>query len=68
MGLMEAEVIVCGGNAAHWWNQNRPSFPSHTCSDIINWETAAVHMSLKEEAIRKATVRFNPLMKCYGCI
>ena len=53
--------------ASHWWYQKQPSFPSQTFSDNTNWETAAVHMSMEEEAIIKATCRVNALMECWVC-
>ena len=55
------------GNVSHWWDQKQPSFTSQTCSENINWETAAVHMSVAGEATIKANDRFNAPMEFYGC-
>ena len=44
-----------------------PSFTSHNFSDNTNWETVAVHTSMAEAAIRKATGRVNASLECWGC-
>ena len=41
-------------NVSPWMDQKRSSFPSLTGIENTDWETAAVHMSVAEEAIRKA--------------
>ena len=41
------------GNAAHWADQKQTSFTRSTYSDNTNWETAAVCISVVDEAIRK---------------
>ena len=67
MGFMASGGGFQDGNASHWWNQKHPSFPNQTCSENTNWETAAVHMSVAEEAIRKSTNRGNAPLECWGC-
>ena len=42
-------------------------FLSLTGTKYINWSTVAVHMSVAEEAIRKATGRFNTPVEYWGC-
>ena len=44
-------------NYYHQLYQKQPSFHIPTCSENTNWDTAAMNMSLDEEAIRKATDR-----------
>ena len=41
MGFMDAGGGFHSGNASHWWDHKQTSFPSQTCSDNTNWETAA---------------------------
>ena len=55
------------GNVSHWWYQKHSSFISYNCSNNTNWETAAVHMSVTEEAIIKAKGRVNAPMEFWGC-
>ena len=55
------------GNASHWWDQKHHLFPSHIFSENTNWETAAIHISVAEQAIRKATGRVNAPLECWGC-
>ena len=50
------------GNSSHQCYQKHLSYPGQTCSDNTNWDTAAVHMSVSEESIRKATCRVNALL------
>ena len=54
------EMIITGGII-------KPSFPSQTCSEITNWETTDVHISMAEEAIRKVKGRVNYPLECWGC-
>ena len=42
-------------------------FPSLTGTDNNRWETAAVCMSMVEEAIINATFRFNAPVEFWGC-
>ena len=51
MVFMASGVVFHDGNTYHWWDQKHPPFPSQTFSENTNWETAAVHMSVAEEAI-----------------
>ena len=59
MGFMVTGGGFYGGNFSHWWYQKHSSFPSQNFSDNNNWETATVKISVAEEAIIKATCRFN---------
>ena len=55
-------------NTPPWMDRKRSSFPYLTVTENTNWETVIMHMSLAEEAIRKATGRFNTPVDCWGCI
>ena len=55
------------GNSSHWWYQKHPSFTIQTFSYNINWGTAAVHMSVAKNSIRKAIVKVNAPLECWGC-
>ena len=59
MVFMATGGVFHDGNDSHWWDQKHPSFPSQSSSENNNWDTTAVHMSVLEEAIRKATGRVN---------
>ena len=59
MGFMAEGGEFHDGNVYHCWEKKHPSFPSYTFSEGTNWETAAVNMSVAEDAIRKSTVRVN---------
>ena len=65
------EFMELGGefhdrNASQWADQKNPSFTGSIYSDNTNWETAAVWMSVSEEAISKATGRDNAPLECWG--
>ena len=64
MGFMAAGGGFHDGNVSHWWDQKDPSFSRQNFSDNTNWDTATVHMSVAEEAIRKSTGRFNAPLEC----
>ena len=67
MGFMAAGGRFNDGNASHWWDQKHTSFPIHNSSENTNWETSVVHMSVTEEATRKAKNRFNAPLEFCGC-
>ena len=68
MGFMASGGEIQGSeNTSPWMNQKRSSLPSLTGTKNTNWETAAVHMSVNEEAIINATVRFNTPVDFCGC-
>ena len=46
MWFMAAGGGLYDGNDSCWWDQRKPSFNIHTCSDNNNWETTAIHMSI----------------------
>ena len=69
MGFMASGGEIQGSdNTPPWMGRKCSSFLSLTDTENTNWETAAVHMSVAEDAIRKATGRFNTPVDCYGCI
>ena len=51
-------------NTSPWMDRKFSSFPSLNGTNNINWETAAVHMSVAKEAISKATGRFDTPVEC----
>ena len=56
MGFTESGGEIQGSeNTSPWMDQKCSSFPSLTGTDNNNWETAAVHMRVAEEAMRKST-------------
>ena len=46
-------------NSSQWLDQKRSLFTSQNFSENTNWETAAIHMSVNEEATRKETGQVN---------
>ena len=68
MGLMASVVYSHETiNAYHWLDRKRLLFPSQNISDNTNWESEAVHVSLDEDAIIKATCRANAPLNLWGC-
>ena len=67
MGFLATGGGFNDGFFSRWWDKKHPSFPSQTCSDNTNWETAAVHMSVAEDAIRKSTDGVNSPLELWGC-
>ena len=67
MGFMAEGGWFHDGNVSQWWDQKHPLFTSQTFSDNTNWETADMHMSVEEEAIRKVTGRVNAPLEWWGC-
>ena len=59
MGFMATGGVFHDENVSHWWDQKHPLFTSNTCSENTIWETAAVHMSVSEEVIKKEVGRVN---------
>ena len=60
MGFMESSVEIQGSeNTPPWMDRKRSYFTSLNGTENTNWKTAAVCMSMAEEAIIKATSRFN---------
>ena len=54
-------------NTPPWMDRKCSPLTSLTGTDNTNWETENVHMGVAEEAIRKATGRFNTPMEFWGC-
>ena len=52
---------------SHWLDYKNPSFPSPTCSDNSNWDSASMHIIVAKEAIRKAKGWVNAPLECWGC-
>ena len=67
MVLMAAGGGFPDGNVSHWWDQKHPSFPSQTCSENTNWDTATVCMSVAKEDIRNATGMVNAPLEFWVC-
>ena len=67
MGFMAEGRVFNDGHVYHWWYQKHSSFPIHNFSDNTNWETSALHMSVTEEAIQKASGRVNAPLEFWGC-
>ena len=60
MGFMASGREIQGSeNTPPWMDLKCSYLPSLTVTKNTNWETAAMYMSVYEEAIRKATGRFN---------
>ena len=54
MGFMASgEKIQGSKNTSPWMDSRHSSFPSLTDTNHNNWDTATVHMSVAEEAVRK---------------
>ena len=48
-------------------DRKRSDFPSLAGTENTKWETAAMHISVAEEDIRKAKCRFNTPVEYLGC-
>ena len=46
MGFMSSGGLFDCENDSYWWDQKHPSFPRQNCSEITNWETVAMHISV----------------------
>ena len=66
MGFMDTGRGFHYRNYFCWCDQKHPSFTRQTLSKNTNWETAALHMSVAEEVIRKAPGRINTLLEWWG--
>ena len=64
--LMSSGGEFHDGNYSHWADQKNPSFTRSTYSYNTNWETAAMYISVAEEATRKETGRVNYPLECWG--
>ena len=68
MGFMESGGEILGSeNTPPCMKRKHSSFPSLTGTKNTNWETAAVYMSVDEEATRKATGGLNTPVEFWGC-
>ena len=54
-------------NDSHWLYQKHPSFTIPTFSENTNWDTAAMCMSVAEEAIIKSTGSINAPLEFWLC-
>ena len=67
IGFMELGREIQGSeNTPPWMDRKRSSLPSLTGTNNTNWETAAVHLSVAENAIRRETGRFNAPLEFWG--
>ena len=60
MGFIASGGEIQGSeNTPPWMDRKHSSLPSLTGTENTIWETTAIFISMAEEAIRKATDRFN---------
>ena len=57
--FMASGEVFHDGNVSHWLDQKHPSFPSQAFLENTNCETSAIHMSVEEFLLIKATGRVN---------